>query len=70
MPRFRNVVAPAPDWYGKAPVVPPARFVAVPAVLADPALPAVVAKLTDRPLAGTFVQYWPVPLYCSFVDDE
>lgn len=43
VPSPRNVVAPEPVWYGTLPAAPPARFVAVPAVVALPADPAVAA---------------------------
>lgn len=42
-PSPRNVVAPEPVWYGTLPAAPPARFVAVVAVVALPADPAVAA---------------------------
>lgn len=62
VPMPSMAVVPDADWYGTEPAAPPARFVAVVAVVADPAVVALVAVAAlppmDKPLA---VPVKPVP---------
>jgi hypothetical protein len=49
-----NAVVPAPVWYGNCEATPPARFVAVVAVVAEPAVVAVVAEVA-LPLSAAVI---------------